>query len=426
LHDAVVVAGGATAAQAITVGFSPIITRLYGPEAFGVLGVFTALVGVISPIGALAYEKAIVLPNSDQEARALVRLSFILGIGVAVFTAAVIGAFRYQIGNAMGFGSATPFLLLAPIVVLCSGPSGALQQWLIRKKRFRSMSAMEVVWATVMGASKSGVGLIAATAPILLLLNAAGYALRIILFWLVGRRTFSEQIEQLNSGDERCSKVSLRIAASRYRDFPFYYCPRQLLTALSNGIPAILLAALFNPSAAGYYTLSARVLMLPIQLISDSVGKVFLPKLVDSAHRGEKLQPLVFRATVGLAVTGLLPFGLVIIFGPWLFGHVFGLEWVRAGEYARWLALWLYLWFVSIPCTHAIPVLGMQAQVLVFHFVVSAIRVGSLTFGAVVLRSEIAAIALLSISSAILDFGRNVWVMVRSGNRLRQGIVQRY
>jgi IS5 family transposase len=69
-----VVASGTAGAQAITMGFSPVITRLYGPEAFGLLGVFMAMVQVLVPAAALTYPIAIVLPKEDRDARVLARL----------------------------------------------------------------------------------------------------------------------------------------------------------------------------------------------------------------------------------------------------------------------------------------------------------------------------------------------------------------
>jgi len=42
VRNVAIVATGTAGAQAITMAFSPINTRLYGPEAFGILGTFTA------------------------------------------------------------------------------------------------------------------------------------------------------------------------------------------------------------------------------------------------------------------------------------------------------------------------------------------------------------------------------------------------
>lgn len=421
VRDVVIVAGGTGLAQAITVAFSPIITRLYGPEAFGILGVFTAVAAVISQVASLAYAHAIVLPASDDDARALLRLSLLITVGFTALSAAVFGAFHHKIGNALRFGAASSYLLLVPVVVFCSAIAQALQQWLIRKKRFRSISGVEVAQATVIGASKSGVGLIAATAPILLVLNGIGYALRAVLTWLAARRTLVDQRELSRPAHGLVEGASLRTVAHMYRDFPFYRAPQLLLGSVSQSIPPMILAAGFGPSAAGFYALSIRVLHLPVLLVSDAIGKVFLPRIAEAAHCGEKLQPLILKATGGLALTGLLPFGMVIAFGPQLFGLVFGPEWVRAGDYARWLALWLYMWFVSTPCEKAIPILDLQSQRLVLSILGCVLSIGALFSGALGIVSDRAAVALYAIANGLIGFGIVVWATLRSGTRLRDG-----
>jgi len=419
-RDVVIVAGGTGVAQAIAIAFSPVITRLYGPEAFGIVGVFMAIVTIASQVATLSYAHAIVLPPSDREALVLIRLSALIAVGFAGFLLIIFGASHHQIGNALGFGTFSVYLLLVPPVVFCSAIAQALQQWLIRKRRFRSISGVEITQAIASGVSKSGIGLIAATTATLLLLNVGTYAFRLILMWLAARRTLPGQREAANPSHGSTEEVPLRNVGYAYRDFPFYRTPQLLLGSISQGVPPMLLASLFGPSAAGFYALSRRVLHLPVVLISDAVGKVFLPRITEAAHRGEKLQPLILKAMGGLALTGLLPFGVVIAFGPRLFGLVFGAEWIKAGEYARWLAIWLYSGSISTPCVVSLPVLGLQAQGLLFEAVASASRVGAMIFGALVLTSDVGAIASFSITCMLLSIGRNIWILVRSKTCVRQ------
>ena len=80
IKNVTLVASGTAMAQAITIAFSPIITRLYGPDAFGLLGVFVSLLGMLSPVAAFAYPIAIVLPRYDSQAKSIVRLSLGLAI----------------------------------------------------------------------------------------------------------------------------------------------------------------------------------------------------------------------------------------------------------------------------------------------------------------------------------------------------------
>ncbi len=62
VRNVMTVAMGTALSQAIAMAFSPLITRLYGPEAFGLQSVFVTVVGLVSTVAALGYPTAIVLP----------------------------------------------------------------------------------------------------------------------------------------------------------------------------------------------------------------------------------------------------------------------------------------------------------------------------------------------------------------------------
>lgn len=66
--DVLKLVGGTAIAQDLSVLSSPLLTRLYGPEAFGIIAIFTAITGIISVMACLRYEQAIMLPKRDEEA----------------------------------------------------------------------------------------------------------------------------------------------------------------------------------------------------------------------------------------------------------------------------------------------------------------------------------------------------------------------
>ena len=54
---------GTTIAQAIPIAISPILTRIYSPEDFGVFVLYTAIVSLVTAISTGKYELAIMLPS---------------------------------------------------------------------------------------------------------------------------------------------------------------------------------------------------------------------------------------------------------------------------------------------------------------------------------------------------------------------------
>ena len=144
VRNVAVVASGTAGAQAIVIAFSPIITRLYGPEAFGILGTFMAIVAVITPIAALSYPIAIVLPKEDSDARGIARLSAYIALGVATLTALLLLAFGNQIVNLLQVQEVSSYIWLLPLVILFAAWLQINQQWVIRKKHF-GLKALDLV-----------------------------------------------------------------------------------------------------------------------------------------------------------------------------------------------------------------------------------------------------------------------------------------
>jgi len=87
--DVLKLVGGTAFAQVLSILASPIITRMYGPEAYGLSALFTSIAGIIATIACLRYELAVMLPEKDEDAANLLALSLILATLISAVTAFV-------------------------------------------------------------------------------------------------------------------------------------------------------------------------------------------------------------------------------------------------------------------------------------------------------------------------------------------------
>lgn len=398
-RNVAVVASGTAGAQAITMAFAPLITRIYGPEAFGLLGTFMAIVAVAIPVAALAYSIAIVLPREDRDALGLVRLSATISFGVALLAAALLALGGDWLTVTLGAESVAGYLFLIPVAMLFAAWMQIAQQWLIRKKEFGVVARSAVAHSLILNSAKSGIGWLHPVGAVLIVLATLGQALHAGLLFIGARRRYQGSIAEREEG----SQTPLKELAHRHRDFPLYRAPQNFINAASQSLPLLMLAAFFGPAAAGFYTLAKMVMAMPTTLIGKAVGDVFYPRITEASHRGEHLTRLILKATLVLAGIGLLPFAAVIAFGPWLFGLVFGADWVHAGEYARWLSLWLYFMFLNRPAIMALPVLQAQRFHLIFTVFTITVRALVLMIGYYLFNSDLVAVALFGISGALLN-----------------------
>ena len=158
VRDLLIVVTGTAGAQAITIAFSPILTRLYGPEAFGLLGTFMAILAIATPIAALTYPIAIVLPKSDKDALGLGKLSAVLAFGTAALLVLFTLLFGDGLGELLSLQSISGFLLLIPLAMIFAAFHQILLQWLIRKQQFRITAQVAVVQAFTINLFKAVIG----------------------------------------------------------------------------------------------------------------------------------------------------------------------------------------------------------------------------------------------------------------------------
>ena len=397
VRNVAIVASGTAGAQVITMAFAPLITRLYGPEAFGLLGTFMAILAVVTPMAALTYPIAIVLAKEDADAKGLAKLSMLLAIGLAVIALVLILLWGEVLAQRLSAEAISQYFWLIPFAMLFAALHQVLEQLLIRYKQFKVTARVAVIKSALLNGAKVGAGLWYPLAVVLIFFQTIGSGLHAVLLWLGLRRT--GQQAELSKG----RSSSIKTLAYKYRDFPMFRAPEVTINAASQGLPVLMLAAFFGPASAGFYTLGRTIMGIPAGLIGKSVGDVFYPRISEAANNREPLYPLVKKATVILAVVGSVPFGLVMAFGPWLFTLVFGAEWTTAGDYARWLALWMFFMFTNNPSVKAIPVVKAQAFQLAFAVVTTTLRLGTLAVAYHVYQSDLAAVVAFSVLGALLN-----------------------
>ena len=390
--------------------FSPLITRLYGPEAYGIQGVFVSIAGIIGTVAAMTYPIAIVLPKSDADALGLARLSMLLAIVISLLVTLALFLFGPQILSLLNTQEISPFLYLIPASMLISVASAVVGQWLIRKKAFILTAKVSVWQSLLISSAKTALGYVHPTAAVLIVTNALGGLLSPALMLLGlrrGRKNLAGETETKGSEPH----LSLWTLARRHRDFPLLRAPQVLLNAASQSLPILLLSSYFGASAVGFYSIAIAVLAAPAGLIGDSVMQVFYPRFNDAMHKGEDPSALMLKATIGMGLLGLLPFSVVVAFGPFLFDTVFGSAWRTAGDYARWLAIWSFFAFVNRPAVAAIPVIRIQAIFLIYEIMSVLLRVSALYIGFTILRSDIRAVQAFSAAGAALNISLILYVI---------------
>jgi lipopolysaccharide exporter len=395
--DVLKLTSGTVLAQVVSLLAAPLITRLFSPQAFGIVALFTSIVGILAIVVCLRYDRSIIVPAGDQEAMNLVgvSLSFVLLTtvlsGVVVFSGKRLLLSRL---NAPGLG---PQLWLVPIYVFFFGLLAALCSWNTRKRHFTliTISSMlssvgYVCFAIVAGSAghNSGGALIVGTV----------FGLGISVLPLVveaWREGWPDLIKHVNL-------EHMREALRKYHRFPKYGTAAAILNSLSWELPAFFLSGFFSTAVVGQYALGQRLIRIPMSFIGLNVSRVFSQRAAGARHEGD-LAPLVEKTFQLLVKLGMFPFLMLSLFGKELFGLVFGARWEEAGVYTEILSLWAFFWFASTPLTSVLDILDEQAFDLRMNVLILASRFLSLSLGCY-LGSPRMALAIFS-ASGVLVYG---------------------
>lgn len=376
VRNVAAVATGIAAAQAISLAFMPFLTRLYGPEAFGALAAFTAVVNIITPLATLGYANAIVMPETEEGATAVARLSLICAALVAPLALVFVLLFQSRLAAWTGLEAAPGLLYLIPVSLLLGALLSVANQTAIREGLFKAKAGSHVASTFVMNIGKLAGGLLAPSGLVLIVISMVGKALNYSMLLARVPRSGAFQVRRW------FGTAGIGRAASEQRDFALYRMPQSVINAASFGLPVILLTTLFGAAAAGQYSITLMVMSAPVMLIGQSVGEVFYPKVTRAIQsESPSASGLVWKATGVLLLVGIVPFGTVMLLGDQLFPLLFGADWERAGEYSQWVSIWMVLVLATRPALAAIPVLGMQGILLTYEVLLTGARVLALYAG---------------------------------------------
>jgi O-antigen/teichoic acid export membrane protein len=411
--DVASVGGGIAAAQAIMLMFTPILTRLFSPEAFGVSAAYAALLSIILPIATLGYASAIVQPETDEVASAVARLSILCGLLLAPVFLLLVHFTRGWLAGLAGLQQASWVLYFIPVSLLLFAFLSVANQAAIREGLFKEKAKAYVESVLLTNTAKAVFGLIWPTALTLIVLTSLGMAINALMQLIRVKR------EGVLSPRNWWGVRGVRSAAALHKDFALYRMPQGVLRAVSVGLPIVLLTKLFNADTAGQYSITVVLLSAPVMLLGDAVGEVFYLKITRAIQeRHNVARNLILRAVGVLLVVGIVPFGFIALAGDALLPWLLGKNWQGAGAFAQWISLWMFAMLASRPAASAIPALKLQHALLIYEVLVTSARIAALYAGARY-GDALVAIAIFSLVN-VAGYAALIFVVLRRAARIRR------
>lgn len=352
---------GNVLAQLVVLLSMPIITRLYMPGDLGILQLFVSISTVIIFIASLRYEVAIMLPPDDENAVNIVVVAAIIMITTTVLTYLTILLFRNSVSQLLEIDTFNDYLHYIPLFVFSGALLRILQFWSSRQKKFGRIAFTKVISTSSTSILKIGGGIIAAGAGTLIWSQIIGSFIGSII--LLGKSiTDARNLKHIKY-------EKIKYNARLYRNFSFFSSWSAFFNTASKHVPVFLLAFFFPPVVVGYFALAFKAVSVPLELISEAIGRVFFQKAVEEDSRPGSLSIITIAVLKRLVAVSFFPMVVIIIIGQGLFSIIFGPKWAEAGMYMQCFSLWLFLKFLVTPITSVFIIKKKQDQLLLIDII---------------------------------------------------------
>jgi len=367
---------GTAIAQAIPIAISPILTRIYTPEDFGVFALYLAVVSVFNVIATGRYELAIMLPEEDGDAANIVLLSILIAVVVSFFSLIVVFFFNNEISIFLGNPEISGWLYFVPISIFFSGVYQSLKYWNNRNRQYRRMGKSNVLQTSSASITQVGLGLLLFRVGGLITGNLLGLFSGICLLAKPTRDSFFKKKYKLQI-------EAVITNARQYKKFPLYSSFGALLNSAASQIPVFIISKFFGAASTGFYSMAFKILNKPLTLISGAISKVLFQRVSILHHNNpELLRPFILKIFI-ILTTVVVPFVVVFfLYGTQIFAWLFGSNWAVAGNYASILSIAVAVRFVVSPLSSVLALehnlkKGVLWQTVYFFTVTSVLILAS-------------------------------------------------
>lgn len=399
---------GTTIAQAISIGISPILSRIYSPAEFGIFGTFSSVIALMSLVVGGRYEGAILLPKKDEEAANLFAVSLFFNVVMSLFFLLCILVVSLFLPEAISHSELFLWFYLTPVFTFFIGLGQTFNNWYNRRKKYRTIVYYRIANSAANNATSLGLGF--ARIP------ANGLIIAYLVANVVSMAAFlNDMKDDFRQFRHAVSRKEMAELAKRYRRFPLTNSIQALSDAFqTNGI-IYFVSYFFNVFYVGIYSFAMRILLVPMNFAGAAMAQVFYQQASETHNDGGNLQALV-RNTIKKSALLALPVLVVLVaFGPQLFSFVFGSKWTEAGVYARILAPWILLDFVRAPLSQVPIIVGRHNRLLLLSLLSNVIIFGTMIYAGLKARDLKTGLYLLTICQSVYNVVLIFWIYKISG-----------
>ncbi|MBC2324178.1 lipopolysaccharide biosynthesis protein [Listeria booriae] len=365
---------GNTAGQLITLLISPILTRIYSPDDFGLFSVYTSLLVMLLSFSTLCLEKAVPLEKDIANVKQLIATSGFAVIIVALIVA-VLGLTPWSLYTIYGVHTTYMNSLLLSLGLVFAGIYQVMSYQLLGAQHYKKLTNSKLIQAVGNGASQLAIS------PMKV---SSGFGL--IIGDVIGRGVTTVYVTcdffwKTKDIPVQLSKMTALL--KKYRNFPLFSTWSTFLNVLSTQLIFLMLIRLYGVEITGYFSLTQKSIGMPITLIGGAISQIFYSEASRLFEKhAKKVLHLYLKIIKWCFLAGVIIFAGFAFISPTVFSLVFGSQWEFSGELYRSLVFLYIIQFAILPISQILYITGHQKGQLL----IDALRLAGIIGGVFLLK----------------------------------------
>jgi O-antigen/teichoic acid export membrane protein len=383
---------GTAAGQLVGYLAYPVILAIYSPAQFGEFSTVVAVATPLAVVFTLRLDMAVNLADTDERARSVTAVTIAWVVCLGLGLSGVLLLARLAVGT--DTWAALGWLWQAPLVATLLAAVQLLVAVAVRERRFGLIAGRSAAQGVLTAVLQIGLGWLGALSAGLVVGLAVSTALAAVtLGWALSIR----------AALPRQPLHELRRTVAHDRQLIANLTPATLLNSLSLWLPVVVVAWAFGPSTAGVFALAQRLLGVPVGLMIQVIGQVFVADASAEQRQGADLSALFRRTSVRLAAITAVGWLVVVTVGPALTRWAFGPEWTGTADLLRALSLGVAVQLVVSPVSQTLALIGHARDQLLWDVARFVAVATALLVTCVLVSTSIETVAwALSLVSAVL------------------------
>ena len=385
------ISGGTMAGQLLSFITLPIYTRIYGATVIGNWALFTSIATIVNSFSDLGLSNAIMIENSEEDS---LRVYKVIST-IVLITSLITGFFSYIYYSIKPeeTGISTWFIALTlTVLIITSQQSQVCYTLLNRKGAYDILMKNPVVNQVLIAVIAIPLGFLG--------VQKYGYYIGLIagqLGMIVHMKRFLPR-EMFTF-----KKKDFEVILKRHVTFWKYQLPTNLVSNVKNQLPTLMIKALFGSEMLGYYSVSVRILNIPINLLANAIGRVYFHTASLKIRNGEPIGNYTYQNIVKAIKVALIPIIGMMAFGDLALTIFLGEGYEIAGQMFRIVVLQNFFMFLMIATQGITAILKKQKYAMVSCILQSIGYAVGLAAGAYIFNSVYIGLILMSVAYIIIQ-----------------------